>query len=72
MHAKLAGVMQKKDPQPKLYTEADSPTGVDDSLLLKQLRKTPQQRLEWAERMQEEIVALRTSARRVDEDGGHG
>lgn len=64
--------MTKKDQPLELYTEADSPTGVDDTHLLKQLRKTPQERLEWAERMQGEIVALRTSARRVDDDGGHG
>ena len=64
--------MTNKDQPFELYTEADSPTGVDDSLLLKQLRKTPQERLEWAERMQEEIAALRTRFRKVDEGGSRG
>lgn len=58
----------KKEPPLKLYTEADSPTGVDDYLLLAQLRKTPRERLEWAEEMQKEIFELRSRARRLDED----
>lgn len=61
--------MGTEDSKPplKLYTEADSPTGVDDFVLLEHLRRSPAERLDWAERALADYLEFRSRVKLVSD-----
>lgn len=52
--------------QPELHTERDSPTGVDDFLILESLKRSPAERLRVAQQLARSVAKLANARRIVD------